>query len=157
MRVRFSRLIVFSILLLATAAAADDQPHKCSNSAQECERQIRQMLSGRRYLGALVNESDLGLIVKSVKPESPADRGGLMPGDRLMSVNGHTTMQAKNVEFKKILGEAKETGRLWMVVARRGILKHVEIRMEPYAKEQVDRIVAQHLATEHAIAAAPGQ
>jgi predicted metalloprotease with PDZ domain len=154
MRLRTSTLFVFSTLLLAASAfAGDDQPHKCTASARECEQQIRSMLSGRRYLGALVGESDMGLIVSSVKPETPAERGGLIPGDRLMNVNGHDTVRATSVDFKKILSEAKDSGRLWIVVARRGILRHVEVRMEPIPKEQIDRIVQQHLSTAHSMTA----
>jgi predicted metalloprotease with PDZ domain len=161
MQVRLSRLVVvFSSLLIAVAAFAGDdtQPHKCSASARECEQQIRSMLSGRRYLGALIGDEGGALVVKSVKPESPAERGGLAPGDRLMSVNGQSTAQADNVAFKKILSDAKQTGRLRLIVARRGILKPVDVLMQTYSKEQVDRIVAQHLTTGHAVAnSAPGQ
>jgi C-terminal processing protease CtpA/Prc len=164
MHVRFSKFFVYTTLLVAVAATAagEDPPHRrCTTPAAECERQIRQMLSGRRYLGALVSEIEPsleGLVVKSVKPDSPAEHGGLAAGDRLMAINGKPTRQAKIVDFKKILGASSETGILWIIVARNGILKHVEIRMEPYPKEQIDRIVAQHMATEHQIVtSAPGQ
>jgi len=43
-------------------------------------------------------------------------------------------------------------------VQRRGILKHIDVRMEPYTKAQIDKIVAQHLAEFHDLAsAAPAQ
>lgn len=148
MRLRTSTFLVVSTLVLATAWAADDA-HKCSASARECEQQIRMMLSGRRYLGAQLLETDHGLYVKNLTPQSPADRAGLTVGDRLMSVNGKNTVYATNVDFKRIVGEAKDTGRLWLLVARRGTLKHIEIRMEPIPKEQIDKIVEQHMTSSH--------
>ena len=50
--------------------------------ARECEQEIRQMLSGKRYLGIEVEEKNFGLMVKTVAPESPAWRSGLEVGDR---------------------------------------------------------------------------
>ena len=74
-----------------------------------------------------------------------------------MAVNGKETREATIQDFKRILADAKDTGRLWIIVQREGILKKIELRMEPYTKTQIDKIVAQHLAEAHAMAAAPAQ
>lgn len=157
---RISRVPIFALALVLTASGsqAAETKNKCSASAQECERAIRQMLSGRRYLGAQLMELNPGLAVKAVVEDGPAFRAGLRPGDRLMAVNGDTTRDASIKDFKNILTLAKETGVLWIIVQRRGILKHIEVRMEPYTKAQIDKIVAQHLAEFHNLtAAAPPQ
>ncbi|HYS55998.1 MAG TPA: PDZ domain-containing protein [Thermoanaerobaculia bacterium] len=144
--------------LLVITAHADDKKAKCTTPPGECERIIRQMLSGRRYLGVQLQELNPGLSVKSVVEEGPADRAYLRPGDRFMAVNGKSTKEATIQDFKKILADAKETGRLWIIVQREGILKKIELRMEPYTKAQIDKIVAQHLAEAHSIvSAAPPQ
>lgn len=124
----------------------------CSASAHDCEQAIRQLSSGRRYLGAQVQELNPGIVIKAVNPDGPAFRGGLDPGDRLMSVNGRNTLDAGIKDFKQILADAKETGRLSILVLRRGILKRIDVRLEPYTKTQIDRMVAQHLAQSHAVA-----
>ena len=158
MRVRIYRFLVVAVSLLVVSAHADDKKPKCTTPPAECERIIRQMLSGRRYLGVQLQElAPAGLVVKSVVEDGPADRANLRPGDRFMAVNGKTTRDANIQDFKQILTDAKETGRLWIIVQREGILKKIELRMEPYTKVQIDKIVAQHLAEAHAIAAAPAQ
>src|SRR6266849_525916 len=157
MRIRNYRLIVVAVSLLVVSAHADDKKPKCTTPPAECERIIRQMLSGRRYLGVQLQELNPGLSVKSVVEDSPADRYDLRPGDRLMAVNGKSTRDATIQDFKQILGQAKETGRLWIIVQRGGILKKIELRMEPYSKAQIDKIVAQHMAEAHNMAAAPAQ
>ena len=138
-----------ALLLAATAQAEERQAKKCNSSAMECERAIRSMASGRRYLGALVEEINPGLRVASIIPDSPAQRGGLGEGDRLMVINGRSLRYGDINEFKRILSEAKETGRLSILVARGGILKKVDVWLAPYTKAQIDKMVAQHLAEQH--------
>lgn len=124
----------------------------CTASARECEQAIRQLSSGRRYLGAEIKELNPGIIIKAIKDDGPAARSDLQPGDRLMSVNGHNTVEADIKDFKQILYSARATGILWIIVQRQGILKKIDVRLEPYTKAQIDKMVAQHLALEHAVA-----
>lgn len=133
----------------------------CTAPASECEKAIRQLSSGRRYLGAEIKELEPGIIIKAVIEDGPAWRADLRPGDRLMSVNGHSTVEANIKDFKQILYSAKATGVLWVIVLRQGVLKKVDVRLEPYTKAQIDKMVAQHLSQGHGIssttAAAPQQ
>jgi C-terminal processing protease CtpA/Prc len=152
MHVRRYQILAAASLCVAAALRADE-PKKCTASARQCEQVIRQMLSGRRYLGVQLEQLNPGLIVKSVVPDGPADRADLRPGDRLMAVNGKSTREATIKDFKQILAAAKETGVLWVIVQRHGALRKIDIRMEPYSKSQIDKIVAQHLADSHAISA----
>ncbi len=142
-------IVVLGFLLAVTTAQAGESKTRCNASAQECERAIRQMLSGRRYLGVQVMELNPGLAVKAIVPDGPAASADIRPGDRLMAVNGHSMKYASIKDFKKILSQAKETGILWVIVERRGILKHLDVRMEPYSAAQIEKIIAQHLAEFH--------
>jgi predicted metalloprotease with PDZ domain len=159
MIVRFSHLLLAALLFISTAHAEDRK--MCTAPASECEKAIRELSSGRRYLGVKIKELEPGIIVETVIDEGPAARADLRVGDRLMSVNGHPTVKAGIKDFKQILYSAKETGVLWIIVLRQGILKKVDVRLEPYTKAQIDKMVAQHLAQAHGIsstnAAAPQQ
>jgi predicted metalloprotease with PDZ domain len=159
MIVRLSHLL-FAALLFAPALSAQDRK-LCNSPAAECEKAIRQLSSGRRYLGAEIKELEPGIIVKAVIDDGPAARADLRTGDRLMSVNGHPTTEASIKDFKQILYSAKATGVLWVIVLRQGALKKVDVRLEPYSKAQIDKMVAQHLAQAHGIssttASAPQQ
>ena len=152
MRIRFSIVAVSAAVAVAATLAADEAK-KCTASARECEQHIRQMLSGRRYLGVQLVELNPGLAIKTVVPDGPAERADLRPGDRLMTVNGRSTLQATIRDFKEILGDAKKTGRLFVIVQRHGLLKRIDVRLEPYSKAQIDKIVAQHLAESHSLSA----
>jgi predicted metalloprotease with PDZ domain len=144
--VRISRLILVASLAAATLIA--DEP-RCNGSARECDKQIRHMLSGRRYLGATIDDRNPGLVVRSVHENGPAARNGLKPGDRLIALNGKSLTQATAKEFKQLLADARETGRLFMIISRRNAYQKLEIRLEPYTKEQISKIVAAHLSQSH--------
>ena len=143
---RISRL--FFVASLAAASLFADEP-KCNGVARDCDQQIRHMLSGRRYLGATIEDRNPGLVVKAVHEGGPAARNGLKPGDRLIALNGKSLTQATAREFKQILADARETGRLFMIVSRRNVYVHLEMRLEPYTKEQIAKIVAAHLSQSH--------
>jgi predicted metalloprotease with PDZ domain len=144
--VRISRL--FFVATLAAASLFADEP-KCNGVARDCEQAIRHMLSGRRYLGATIEDRNPGLVVKAVHENGPAARNGLKPGDRLIALNGKSLTQANAKEFKQILADARETGRLFMIVSRHNAYKILEMRLEPYTKEQIAKIVAAHLSQGH--------
>ena len=144
-------------LLVGALALSAEEARKCSATARECEQTIRKMLSGRRYLGAQLEELNPGLVVKAVMADGPADRAELKVGDRLMMVNGRSAQEASIRDFKQVLNDARNTGRLLMIVQRHGILKKIEVRLEPFTKAQIDKIVAQHLAQMHPSEAAAPQ
>jgi predicted metalloprotease with PDZ domain len=159
MIVRLSHLLL-ALLVLLPAAHADERK-MCTAPASECEKAIRELSSGRRYLGAKIKELEPGIIIETVIDDGPAARADLRAGDRLMSVNGHSTIDANIKDFKQILYSAKATGVLWVMVLRQGAFKKIDVRLEPYTKAQIDKMVAQHLAQAHGIpnttAAAPQQ
>jgi S1-C subfamily serine protease len=148
MRLHFLRSLTVALLAVAVTLVQADEP-KCHSAARECEQQIRRMLSGRRYLGINVVGLKPGLVIKSVIPLSPAARADLKTGDRLMAVNGKTLAEASVSEFKEILSQANNTGKVWLIVMRRGAYRKVEARLEPYPKEYIDKVIAGHLSQAH--------
>ena len=151
MTVRLSHLLLAALLFLPSAYADDRK--MCTAPASECEKAIRQLSSGRRYLGAQIEELGPGIIIKAINEDGPAARADLRPGDRLMAVNGRSTVEGSIKDFKQILFSAKATGVLWVIVQRQGVLKKIDVRLEPYSKAQIDKMVAQHLALAHGIPA----
>lgn len=152
---RFLKAIVIALPIAAVAVVFAQEP-KCRVPAADCERTIRQMLSGRRYLGIDIVEIKPGLVIKLIHPDSPAARAGFEQGDRIMAVNGKTMENATGKMFKEALAEARQTGRLWIIVLRRGAYKKIEARLEPYPQEYIDKVVSGHLAAAHS-ATASGQ
>lgn len=150
---------IVSLFLAGLAAGAllhADEPKHCSASAKECEQQIRQMLTGRRYLGLSVVNLKPGIVVKSVVPDSPAERANFKAGDRLIAVNGQPMTESTVEDFKRVLAGVRDVGTLWVIVQRRGAYKTIEVRLEPYTKAQIDKVIATHLAQSHPATASAG-
>jgi predicted metalloprotease with PDZ domain len=152
MHFRLSKLL-FVTILAATAVVYAQEQKKCNSSAQECGQQIRRFLAGRRYLGLELVGLKPGMVVKTVVPESPAERAGFSKDDRIIGVNGHAMTQADVRDFKQIITQASGNGTLWVIIQRRGAFRKIEVRLEPYTKAQIDKIVAAHLAQYHTAAA----
>lgn len=134
--------------MFATPALAGDEA-ACHASSRECTQQIRKMLAGRRYLGVQVVELKPGLVIKTVLPDSPASRVELKRGDRLIAVNGRSLNQAGAGQFKQHLAEASETGKILLIVQRRGAYRRIEMRLEPYPAEYIEKVISAHLSQSH--------
>ncbi len=147
---------LFIAALFVAAALHAQEPKHCSATAKECDQQIRQMLTGRRYLGLSIVDLKPGIVVKSVVPDSPAERARFKAGDRLIAVNGHPMTESNVQDFKRVLASVQNVGTLWVIVQRRGAYQRIDVRLEPYTKEQIDKIVAQHLAQSHQATASAG-
>lgn len=142
---RFSRLAFAGLLAAATALYAGDP--KCTVSARECDQQIRTMLSGKRYHGIIPEERKPGLYVRNVADGSPAWKAGIRPGDRVISVNNKSMTQGTVREFKQVVADARESGKVDVIIWRSGAYRRINVRLEPYTKEQMDKIIAGHLAS----------
>jgi predicted metalloprotease with PDZ domain len=140
----------FVVLLFSAFALQAEEAQRCNATAQECERDIRRMLSGRRYFGLVVHPlAHGGIVVKETNNDSPAQRANLRQGDRIIAVNGRDMTLATAKEFKQALADAKTTGTLFVIIQRRGAYMKIDARLEPFPKSYIDKIVAQHLLQSH--------
>jgi predicted metalloprotease with PDZ domain len=146
--------IVAAIVLMLTAASLAAKPYaddtqRCTAPAKECEQQIREMLVGKTYLGVKLTESRWGIVVKSVVQDSPAALAGLRAGDRIFAINGRDASKADITEFKKMLSTAKGSGKVSLNVVRAGTVIRIYARLEQMSKEQIDKVVENHLREAH--------
>jgi C-terminal processing protease CtpA/Prc len=124
-------------------------PKACTVKAHECEQFIRDAMYGKKYLGAKFGDSRWGLTVKEIISGSPAERGGLKVGDRIVAVNGVDCSKADMPRFKRVLGKAKDTGKLTIAVQRLGAVSWVTVELRPMSNEQISRAVASHIREAH--------
>lgn len=150
MKPLYSRSLLLITLALSVVALGSGEEPKCHAPTAECERQIRQMLSGRRYLGIQIADLRPGVVIKAVVPNSPASRAGLDSGDRLISINGKSVVKASAGDFKALLADAsRATSPVSFTIQRRGAFRRTEARLEAYPKEYVEKVIAKHLSQSH--------
>jgi predicted metalloprotease with PDZ domain len=148
---------LFCLTLSITLAASAAEQQRCSSTAAACDREIRQIMAGRRFLGLTITDTLPGIVVQAVVRESPAARAGFRPGDKLIAANGRSLTKSRVGDFKQILADSRQNGRMRMIVYRRGTYRNIEVRLEPYTNEQLDKIVAAHIARSHPPASAGAQ
>lgn len=151
--------ILIALVLSSAIPQVGVAREACPLPARECETQIRQMLSERRYLGVRFEKTRYGIIIRSVVEGSPAEAAGFLPDDLIISVNRRMVTRAEIKELKALFREkAGEDGKLAFVVARYGQIRRVHARLGSMPKEAIDRIVEAHLRDGHGEApAAPNQ
>lgn len=142
-------LAVTAIALVSAVSILAADGKRCNASPDKCEHQIREMLSGARYLGVKVRETRWGIEIESVTPGSPAAREGLRSLDRIIAINGRDCTKARIKEFKEILGAAKKSGRVSIAVVRDGGVAWAHARVPAMTKQQVDKVISAHLKEAH--------
>ena len=153
---RSLRIAIATFFAGVTLLAQDVQTpvRRCNASARECEQEIREMLSGRRYLGANIvpMSTGPGLYIKTILPDGPAAHVDLQAGDRLIAINGRSLMYGTMKDYKNIVAEVKDTtGILFVIVDRHGSYRKTEVRLAPYPPAQVEKIIAGHLSKFHGV------
>jgi predicted metalloprotease with PDZ domain len=140
--------ILASLLLLALPASGGDT---CSAPARECEIQIREMLEEQSYLGVLLERTSLGVMVRSVVPGSPAERGGFRNDDLLIAINGRDVSRNDIRQVKRLFQEAaeKNDGRLNVVVTRYGDVRRIRAEMGKMPEDHIRKAIQTHLKEAH--------
>ena len=140
--------LLVSLLLLAVPASGGEA---CSAPARECEIQIREMLEGQSYLGVLLERTSLGVMIRSVIPDSPAERGGFRNDDLLIAINGRDVSRNDIRQVKRLFQEAaeKNDGKLIVVVTRYGDVRRVRAEMGKMPEEHIQKAIQAHLREAH--------
>ena len=140
--------ILVSLLLLAVPASGGES---CSAPARECEIQIREMLEGQSFLGVLLERTSLGVMIRSVIPGSPAERGGFRNDDLLIAINGRDVSRNDIRQVKRLFQEAaeKNDGKLNVVVTRYGDVRRIRAEMGKMPEEHIRKAIQAHLKEAH--------
>jgi len=137
------------ILLVFGAVAVWAGENECKAKPDECEKQIRAFLAEKKYLGVTLRMTRWGVVVTSVAPDSPAQRGGLREGDRLIGIGGFDCTNADMTEIKKRLLPPGKDVDLVLTVNRLGDLLRLRVKLVMMPKDQIDKIVQAHLDRSH--------
>lgn len=140
--------LALPLLLLGLVATAGE-PDRCQSPPDECERQIRAMLTGKKFLGITMADSGSGPVIRSVVPNSPAERAGFQAGDRIIGVNAHDCSHASPQDVKRMLTPLPQNARVMFMVIRLAQLKRISVRFGTLPKEQIDQVVEAHLRNGH--------
>lgn len=83
----------------------------------------------RPYLGVSLADDETGVLVRSVRPESPAEAAGFAEGDRLVRLGRYTV--TKRRDLREILPEYKAGQRIKALVLRDGRKTVLRVELAP--------------------------
>jgi len=144
------RIIILAALPLIAVVSLAAETH-CKAKPEECARQIREFLEGKKYLGVTLVMTRLGPVVKSVAAGSPAFEAGLQAGDRLVGINDFDCTNADMTEIKKRLLPPGREVHLTLLLFRFGELKRLRVRLRQMPEEQIEKIIQAHLRRSHSM------
>jgi thiol-disulfide isomerase/thioredoxin len=116
----------------ATAQAAGEDPAQNDSGEEPASAP-----SGTGWLGvelAAPPEGEIGVLVRGVVPDSPAQRAGLMTGDRLTSIEGQHV--ARPGDVIAIVKAHRAGDRLGLVLRRGGAERLFSVTLEPLPNEE---------------------
>lgn len=142
-------LILAAFVLAALSAVAGDELPRCHSTRAECETRIREMMTGKKYLGVIFYDTEKGILVKAVVPDSPAEEAGLRQGDLIVKVNGQNCADGNVKLFKQLVDKARERGVLAIRVKRNGTYVDTEAKLTQITETQIERIIAAHFKAAH--------
>lgn len=138
------RIVALAILLCCSPAVARAAQPRCPLPLDTCLVQFERMRE-RPWLGVRIEVDSLGRrVVESLVPGSPAERGGIRPGDVIESIDSVTPQEF----FAGKAGwSARE--RLATRVLRDGHARTLQLPSEHIPEDLLARIVGEHMLEGH--------
>lgn len=126
------KLVKFLAVLVASAGVVAlvlvYAPSASGQRATPYDRHVRQMSllpGGAAEIGAAVRDGDKGVVVEDVRPDSPAAKAGVKPGDVVVDFDGERVRSAR--QFTRLVGESAPDRPVKMTVQRDGKRTGVEV------------------------------
>lgn len=137
--------------------APSNSKHKCPYSTQDCLNHMASRLQASGWIGIEYEPADSGVItVQKVVPGSPAEKGGLVPGDVLFSINGVEIKKGNDEAMKKAKVDYRPGQTIHYIVKRNGAPKPIDIILGQWPADLLAKYIGEHML-EHAEADALAQ
>jgi C-terminal processing protease CtpA/Prc len=142
------------VVLAAGGVALAGHGGKCTKTTAECSTSMKEAYQTKGWTGIEADRNEDGSItVRSVMPNSPAEKAGIKTGDVLVSINGLTLSpenESKIMEMKRTrmtIGQTAEYG-----VKRDAQVTMVKVALERIPEAVLAQMIDKHAREEHQVA-----
>ena len=143
----------FRSLLLVAAALAIAGPsmagEKCTASTQECLDYMATQMKDSGWVGIELDNSDHGMVVTKVVPNSPAEASGMQSGDVLFAMYGIEFSEANQEQLKEARKEWKPGQAVEYTIKRDGVDKKINLTLATMPADVLAQWIGRHMM-EHA-------
>ncbi len=148
-----NRLIMVCLALVTASTAAWGGEGKCTWNTQECLDYMATKMKDSGWIGVELNIDDKGVMeVLKVVPGSPAEEGGMKPGDFLVAMNGLEFNDTNKEEIQKMRAESKPGHSVTYTVALAGENHELTLTLAAMPADVLARYIGEHML-EHASSA----
>ncbi len=149
-----SRAVALVLLAVALPGTVLAGHTRCVRPAAECAAAMREMYQVRGWSGLETDEQEDGtLLVRSVLPNSPADRVGIAAGDLLVSMNGVTLSRENAAKIQAMkTGGLKIGDKVAYGVKRGKEITTLDLRLEKIPDAVLTSLIERHSREEHQVA-----
>jgi C-terminal processing protease CtpA/Prc len=139
-----------SMALLASTTVAWAGEGKCTANTQECLDYMATKMKDSGWIGIEMNIDEAGVMeILKVVPGSPAEAGGMKPGDFLVAMNGVEFNDGNQEALQKMRAEAKPGHSVKYTVTRAGEKHELGLTLAAMPADVLARYIGQHML-EHA-------
>ena len=148
-------LILTMAIIVLVAAPVQAGHARCTKDAADCAAAMRETYQERGWSGIedKVKNEDSTITIRSVLPDSPADRVGLHAGDVVVSVNGVTLSKMNEARLDAIFTKGFRIGKRLSIGFKRGEeVRTVRLTLERIPDPLLVSQIEQHGREEHQLA-----
>ena len=142
-------LITCALALAAALPILAAEGGPCPGEAGECVDVMMEKLSQRGWVGINIEDSDDGVVLSAVVPDSPAEAAGLQKGDVLVSVNGVTYTEENETTIKEIHQSFKPGDTANIVATRNGTESEYAVTLAKLPQHILAQWVGYHMIEGH--------
>ncbi|HKQ96838.1 MAG TPA: PDZ domain-containing protein [Candidatus Polarisedimenticolia bacterium] len=117
---------------------------KCPYTTQECLNYMAARLKASGWIG-IEYEPEEGNEITRVVVGSPAEKAGLVPGDRLYALNGVEIRKENQEALEKARKEWAPGQTVHYTVTRNGLPRSVDIVLAPWPADVLARYIGEHM------------
>ena len=155
---RHLKSIVMAAAALALGASAY-AGEKCSSTTQECLDYMAKTMKDSGWVGIEMDpvENGSGWTITKVVPGSPAETGGMQPGDVLFAMYGIELNEENQEKIKQARAEWKPGQHVEYTVRRAGMNHEIQLTLAAMPADILSSWIGRHLMESHASASETAQ
>ena len=117
---------------------------KCQYTTQECLNYMAARLKASGWIG-IEYDPEKGNEISRVLAGSPAEKAGLIPGDRLVALNGVEIKKENQPALEKARKEWAPGQKVRYTVTHDGLSRQVDIVLAPWPADILARYIGEHM------------
>ncbi len=144
------KAILWTVLTCLALPLGAGEKSDCTANAHACLREMAAKLRERGWIGIEMDSADGHRTITEVVADSPAERSGLVAGDKLLAFNGVAHEEGEEAVYAEVKRSLVPGRKVTLTIERAGQKRDIEVVLEKIPEHLVAQWVGQHMLAAHA-------